>query len=585
MKARTPGSRPPRVRLRDRLKLAAFHAAARMALRGFERQLRQAPGQNRDALAEILKLNAESQFGLTHQFTSFQTSGDPVAAYRDRVPLSTYSDYEPYLTRIAAGERSVLGTEPVHMLAGSSGTTDRPKRIPRTHRAQRHHMRLVVLAEQAVVDRVLPAARRPYRGINLMSCYAPAAPEASQVPVLAGPNVGLARMRRHMPLLWCAPPPVYEVADAEAALYLQALFALRETTALYIQAPFAPQIVAWFALIERQRRALVADLRRGTLAPELKLTLDERQALVPYLRPDPDRADAVDAVLGDGLAGAIPRLWPNLAYVRTVTSGSFSLSLPRLRWLCGPELLIHSGCHSSSEGVIGINLNADGSTDYVLAVGTAFFEFIPLAVVDAHQPKTVDLADLTVGEEYELVLTSCAGLYRYRLGDVIRITGWHQTAPTFQFLYRRGTLLNLAGEKTSEFHTAEAVRRAVDDWLDEPDAVHEYTVCGTLGEGVGRYTFYVELATARIPTDLPSAEALLDESLGAVNPYYRSSGRLPGRLAAASLKVVRPGTFAALLDLQRRNAAPVTATQVKVPRVVTHPEQLALLESQVWSDS
>lgn len=566
-----------------RLRLAAFHLAARWSLARFERQLRRAPERNLEVLRETLTRNADSAWGRQHGFGALLAAPDLLAAWQDRIPLTTYADYEPYIERIAAGEPGVLTTDPVHMLAGSSGTTDRPKRLPRTRRAQRHHLTLVVLAEQAVVDRDVPGARRPRRGINLMSGYAPPAPGSCAVPVMAGPNAGMARLRRHIPLLWCAPEPVYTVADPVAALYLHALFALGYPAALYLQSPFAPQIVAWFGLLQTHQAELLRDLQAGTLAAGLSLTAEERAALEPYRRADPARAAAVAAALAGGLEGIVPRLWPELRYVRTVTSGSFALSLPRLRWLCGPDVVIHSGCHSSSEGVIGINLKADGSTEYVLAVGTAFFEFLPVALADADPPPTVALQALAVGTEYEIVLTSSAGLYRYRLGDVIRVTGWRQAAPTFRFLYRRGTVVNLIGEKTSEQHTAQALSRAVSAWLGHPDPVRDYTVNAVITEGVGRYTFYVELsASLPVPAgDGSDVEALLDASLGAVNPYYDTSGRRLGRLAPARLRVVRPGTFDSLLELQRQHAAPATATQVKVPRLVTRPEQIAWLESQV----
>lgn len=568
----------------SRIEKSAFHLAARLALLDFRRRLGQAPAHSRRALHRTLQLNAGSAFGRAHDFAAVLAAADPVAEFQARVPLSTYTDYEPFVERIAAGEPNVLSTEPIHMLAGSSGTTGRPKRIPRTRRAQRHHLQLVVLAEQAVLDRAFPAVRGPARGINLMSSHAAPAPDASRVPVLAGPNAGMARMRRFMPLLWCAPASVYDVADPLAALYLHALFALRYPEARYIQTPFAPQLTGWFALIERYQADLLQDLATGTLAAWLPLTAAERDSVHPALYPAPARAAAVAEIFARGFAGIIPRLWPALRYVWTVTSGSFALSVPRLRWLCGPNLLIHSGCHSSSEGILGIQLAADGSSDYVLAVGSAFFEFIERARADAAAPPTVALEQLTVGREYELVLTSSAGLYRYRLGDVIRITGWTGAAPRFEFLYRRGTVLNLVGEKTSEYHTAQAVGAAVTRWLGGPNALREYTVAGSVRGGVGCYTFYVELAEpigAERLSALQEVERSLDASLADLNPYYRSSGRQPGRLAGPRVKVVRPGTFDRLLRMQRLVAAPTTASQVKVPRVVTRPEQLALLESQL----
>lgn len=161
----------------------------------------------------------------------------------------------------------------------------------------------------------------------------------------------------------------------------------------------------------------------------LNLTTTERDALKPYLTPDPLRATAVELEFSHGFQNIVPRLWPNLRYIQTITSGSFELSLPRLRWLAGSSMPVQSGCYSSSEGIIGINLKTDGSTDYVLAVGTAFFEFIPLCNAE-DQPSTVSLDNLDIGEDYEVVLTSRAGLYRYRLGDIVRITGRYKMAPT-----------------------------------------------------------------------------------------------------------------------------------------------------------
>ncbi|MCE7902443.1 MAG: hypothetical protein DYH20_07240 [Gammaproteobacteria bacterium PRO9] len=568
-----------------RLKHWTLHAAGRFALRRFQRGLPVARSVNAGELRNILARNAATDFGRQHDFASVLASADPLGAFRKRVPLATYEDLMPYVERIKHGEESVLTSDPVHMLAGSSGTTGSPKRIPRTRRAQRHHLSLVVLAEQAVIDRDIAGAREPRRGINLMSLAASPAPEASAVPILAGPNAGMARLQRLIPLLWCAPAAVYAVADSATALYLQALSALKEADALYIETPFAPQITGWFALMEQHHQQLLNDLATGTLAPHLALTPAERTAIGSTLTPDPGRAAQVAEHFAAGSQGIIPRLWPDLRYLRTVTSGSFALSLPRLRWLTGPELPIHSGCHSSSEGIIGINLRADGSTDYVLAIGTAFFEFIPLSYADARQPPIHDLAALEVGRDYELVITSSAGLYRYRLGDVIRITGWVGEAPTFQFCYRRGTLLNLVGEKTSEQHTARALVASLRRWLEVPDPVKDYTVAGHVGDGCGRYTFYVELddRISAPSRDLTQPIAWLDEALGHENPYYLSSGRQPCWLAAPDLKLLRSGAFDALLALQAARAAPVTSTQLKVPRTITTPEQLQLLESFVDS--
>ena len=58
----------------------------------------------------------------------------------------------------------------------------------------------------------------------------------------------------------------------------------------------------------------------------------------------------------------------------------------------------------------------EGSNEYALFTDNAFFEFL--------QPggdEPVMAADVVPGCSYEVVLTNAAGLYRYRLGDVVRI--------------------------------------------------------------------------------------------------------------------------------------------------------------------
>lgn len=570
--------------LSQRLQMEVFNFKCRLALAQFQYRTRSAAETNERTLHNILRCNRDTEFGRGHEFGGMlRTKGNLMNAFYRSVPLSIYDDYEHYVARIASGEENILSADPVLILAGSGGTTDRPKRIPRTRGTQRHHTMLVVRAEQAVVNRGIPGANGPDRGINLMSLYAPPLATGSVVPQISGPNAGIRRVRRQIPLFWSSPEAVFGIEHQPTALYLHALFGLLNRRTLYIETPFAPQVVGWFTLIERHQRQLFEDMRTGTLSAHLELSGAARQTIAPYLRQNPSRAEEVLAAFAQGFQGIIPRLWPNIKYIRTVTSGSFALSLPRLRWLASPDLTIHSGCHASSEGVIGINLKTDGSNDYVLALGSAFFEFIPFAQVDKSQPQTVALEALQPGEEYEVVLTNCAGLYRYGMGDVVRITGRYGTAPTFNYLYRRGTILNLVGEKTTEYHTASALGMAMHGWLGTDRALRDYSVAGGFDGGLGRYIFYVEL---QIDTPLPSKEMrtaarLLDEALCQTNPYYLSNGRAPERLAPAQLKLVKPGTFDALVQLQLQRADNINLTQVKVPRVVTCPEYIRLLEDSV----
>ena len=94
-----------------------------------------------------------------------------------------------------------------------------------------------------------------------------------------------------------------------------------------------------------------------------------------------------------------------------------------------------------------------------------FFEFLPLApstpaTVPPPAGATLLPHELQTGSEYELVVTNLGGLCRYRIGDVVRVVGFHGAAPLVEFRYRQGQLLNLRGEKTSEAALSSALRAA-----------------------------------------------------------------------------------------------------------------------------
>lgn len=87
-----------------------------------------------------------------------------------------------------------------------------------------------------------------------------------------------------------------------------------------------------------------------------------------------------------------------------------------------------------------------------------FFEFIPereslkLKENPAYQPETLLLNEVKAGENYELVITNLLGgaLVRYRIGDLIKITSLHNEQlnidiPQMVFYSRADSLLDIAG--------------------------------------------------------------------------------------------------------------------------------------------
>ena len=69
--------------------------------------------------------------------------------------------------------------------------------------------------------------------------------------------------------------------------------------------------------------------------------------------------------------------------------------------------------------------------------------------------------ELEKGLLYELVITTLSGLYRYRIGDVVKVVRFHNKCPVIEFQYRQGQLLNMRSEKTTETMLYEAVTTVI----------------------------------------------------------------------------------------------------------------------------
>lgn len=539
---------------------------AERACQAFDAQA-QAPAKTNQAfLQQVLKANQSTVFGKRYQLESIKNE----AEYRRRVPLSTYDDYEAEVERIAAGDAHVLTVEPVIHLGLSSGTTGRQKRIPITRSAQRHMAQSMMFLTQGLLMRQVPAARNGGRGVMLMNATT-SGKTAGGISTGAGTSSGMRSMLRMAPLLWTSPTEVYSVSHQPESGFLHLLFALREPDLAFLTAPFSSALVEMLNLLERRGEQLVLTLRTGKLPPELNLPDETRRALEAQLPPDPVTADRVAAALAQGMAGIGLRLWPGLQYIGTVTGGSFQVYGDRLKHFVG-DVPIHSSVYGATEAMIGV-APAVETTVYAIAPDSAFFEFIPLEQVDDPAPQTLLLHELEVGQAYELVITNQSGLYRYRLGDVVQVTGHYFKTPLVAFKYRRGQLLNVAGEKTLEQAVVQGLLKATQvvgvpllDFSTRPDIV----------VSPGRYRIYLELPDGVTARTLEALTLAVDQALGEGNPRYRVA-RNDGRLSLPRVDVVTPGTFQAVRTLLVSRGA--SQTQVKVPRLLTHPDLLALVEA------
>jgi hypothetical protein len=231
---------------------------------------------------------------------------------------------------------------------------------------------------------------------------------------------------------------------------------------------------------------------------------------------------------------------------------------------------VHSPLYRSTEAVIGIGLGPE-RTGHVLTPRAAYHEFLP--VTEAHRPDARPLAidEVEPGEAYEILVTTYAGLTRYRLGDEIRVVARYGEAPVVEFSGRSGRVIDLGAERVSEQQISrafEAARReageSVVDYLVTPDPEARPARLLLLVEGPP--------APARAggwdrdgDRDAGRLLQTLERQLRPTAPDY-DAARRAGRLAPIGAAVLKPGAFERYR--QERIAAGAPASRVKVPHTL-----------------
>jgi hypothetical protein len=563
------------------LLLPAWEALARESLGRFLRGLPRGVEQNEATLRAILRRHAGSEVGRQQRFAHMARLADLGTAWREALPVQDYAGFREPIARIADGARDVLFPGRPPLLVSTSGTTADPKLFPVTRRQQNQALRYIALLTPAARARAVPGLGFRAPVATLMVASRPGQVTAAGIPVGNPSGAGIRRIRPLAPPFWVFPPAVLGVRHYPSALYLHALFALRAGDLGCIEAIYSSHVVNWAGLILARGEELVRDIADGTLSAQLDLGADERAVLAPDLYPDPARARAVAQALAGGEAGVMGRLWPELKAVSAVISGAFAASRPRLRALAGPGPMFYTTCFGATEGMIGINLDINQPEHYVLALGACHFEFVPEDELGAASPRAVGVDRLEQGARYEVVITNHAGLYRYRLGDVVRIEGRTGTTPVFSFAWRLGNVIDLVGEKTSEQHLGGAVAALLAE-LPGAGLSGEFCCWPDLARLPYRYVVYVErpVEEAAWPPEAALASRL-DELLQRENPSYASLARRNGRLAELELRCLPPGSFEALVQRQRDASGGASVNQAKLPRLLRSAAQRDLLESLV----
>ncbi|PHT43330.1 hypothetical protein CQW23_17355 [Capsicum baccatum] len=396
--------------------------------------------------------------------------------YASLVPLASHVDLEPFTQRIADGDTTPLLTQqPITNLSLSSGTTEgRQKFVPFTQHSSQTTLQIFKLAA-AYRSRIYPIRGG---GRILEFIYS-----SKQCKTKGGVIVGTATThyyaseefkikQQQTKSFTCSTEEVISCGDYQQSTYCHLLLGLYFSHEVeFVTSTFAYSIVQAFRSYEEMWKELCHDIREGTLSSRINIA-KVRKAVLGTTQPNPELASRIQSVCEklekEDWFSIIPKLWPNAKYVYSIMTGSMQPYLTKLRHYSG-ELPLVSADYGSTESWIGVNVDPKTPPEkvtFAVIPTFSYFEFIPLyrhksnhnyqngninsTNYDFIEGDPVSLSQVKTGQQYEVVLTTFTGLYRYRLGDVVEVEGFFKNTPKLNFICRRNLILTVNIDKNTE---------------------------------------------------------------------------------------------------------------------------------------
>jgi hypothetical protein len=445
-------------------------------------------------LQRSLKANAGTAYGRAHNFSAIRDYQD----FARKVPIINYDELEPWVLRIVAGEPSVLTRERVTHLVPTSGSTSNRKLIPFTDGLKREFdCAIAPWICDLFTRHTSLIGGRAYWSITPTAGFGGHSDSAVPIGFDADTQYLRGAKRYAANALMAVPSAVRLIQNLEDFRYVTLLCLLRCADLRLISIWHPSFLTLLLDALARHWNALLADVASGGCRVALPSEL--RESFVHT--PQPRRARQLQDV-----GWQKPQaLWPQL---RVISCWGDAFAEGGLRELQQrfPEVVVQAKGLLATEAFVTIPF----AHAHPLAIRSHFFEF-------KDDIGRICLADeLKSGGEYEIIVTTAGGLWRYQLGDYVRVTGFVGRTPSLKFIGRAAAISDRFGEKLSEPFVAQMIRQ----WIDTQDFNPSFAMLAPDEDEHGvRYTLFID-ASARA-----GSEAELDELLRG-NPHYDYCRRL-----------------------------------------------------------
>ena len=416
-----------------------------------------------ELLEHLLHTAKNTEIGKQYDFASISTYRE----FAERVPVTSYEDNHLQIERARKGESNIFWPTPIKWFAKSSGTTNsKSKFIP---------------VSSASLEHCHYAASK-----DLLCMYLNNNPDAN---LFLGKSLRLGGSK--------------ELYKENATVY-------GDLSAILIDnMPFWAE----YSSTPNNEVSLMADW-------ELKMQAIVDQTIqenVTSLAGVPSwMLVLLNNVLESTGKSNLFEIWPNLE-VYFHGGVNFDPYIEQYNAILPKDNFRYYEIYNASEGFFAIqDRNANKELLLMLDYGI-FYEFIPMDTYGSASQRVIPLEQVQVAKNYAIVITTNAGLWRYKIGDTVRFTS---ISPfRIKVTGRTKHHINVFGEELIIENAETALKQASKHTQCE---IVDYTAAPIFMEGreKGAHEWIIEFKTP--PKDLSLFTKSLDSALMDVNSDYQA---------------------------------------------------------------
>ena len=452
-------------------------------------------------------MGENTEWGKMHNFSSINNYDD----FKKATPITDYNTLKPYINRIMQGEQNILWPTPIKWFAKSSGTTeDKSKFIPVSKEAlEECHFR---------------------GGKDVYSLYTNLNPDTT---IYNGKALALGGS--------------HDLCNLSLDSYYGDLSAiLIQNLPFWVEFYRTPDLS--IALMDEWERKL-----------EL-MAIETMNEDVTHLAGVPSWTLILfKKILEISGKSTINEVWPNFELF--IHGGvNFAPYREQFKKILLPEKTKYFETYNASEGFFAIQDDLE-SDDMLLMLDLGiFYEFIPIQEIHKTNPTVISLADIQLGENYAIVITTNSGLWRYMIGDTVTFT---QKFPfKIKITGRTKHFMNAFGEEVIIENADNALHFACEK---TGAIISEYTAAPLfMGENnKGAHQWLIEFE--KMPHALEAFTESLDVQLKNINSDYEAKRYKDIALETPQVMPMKKGVFYEWMKFKGKLGG-----QHKIPRLANN---------------